>query len=96
MEIRFRVRDNGIGMSPEFLPHLYDPFSQERSEMGDKVKGTGLGLPIVKIPFTFCVDINLSAKPQVVLTENGHRKRTVDFLAWEIGRVPIPVCVPGA
>ena len=30
--IRFRVRDNGIGMSPEFLPHLYDPFSQERSE----------------------------------------------------------------
>ena len=49
--------------------------------MGDKVKGTGLGLPIVKIPFTFCVDISLSAKPQVVLTENGHRKRTVDFLA---------------
>ena len=30
MGIRFRVRDNGIGMSPEFLPHLYDPFSQER------------------------------------------------------------------
>ena len=33
------------------------------------------------IPFTFCVDISLSAKPQVVLTENGHRKRSVDFLA---------------
>lgn len=32
MGIRFRVRDNGIGMSPEFLPHLYDPFSQEHSE----------------------------------------------------------------
>lgn len=32
MGIRFRVRDNGIGMSPVFLPHLYDPFSQERSE----------------------------------------------------------------
>ncbi len=46
--IRFRVKDNGIGMSKEFLPHLYDPFSQERTEMGDKVKGTGLGLPIVK------------------------------------------------
>ena len=64
--------------------------------MGDKVKGTGLGLPIVKIPFTFCVDISLSAKPQVVLTENGHIKRTFDFLAWEIGRFPIPFCVPGA
>lgn len=46
--MRFRVRDNGIGMSEEFLPHLYDPFSQERTELGDKVKGTGLGLPIVK------------------------------------------------
>ena len=29
---RTEIRDNGIGMSPEFLPHLYDPFSQERSE----------------------------------------------------------------
>ena len=46
--LRFYVRDSGIGMSEEFLPHLYDPFSQERTEMGDKVKGTGLGLPIVK------------------------------------------------
>ena len=36
--------------------------------MGDKVKGTGLGLPIVKIPFTFCVDISLSAKPRSFLT----------------------------
>ena len=32
MEIRFRVRDNGIGMSPEFLPRVHEPFSQERSE----------------------------------------------------------------
>ena len=46
--IRFHVKDTGIGMSPEFLPHIYDPFSQERSQMGDSVKGTGLGLPIVK------------------------------------------------
>lgn len=46
--IRFHVKDTGIGMSPEFLPHIYDPFSQERSQMGDSIKGTGLGLPIVK------------------------------------------------
>ena len=46
--LRFYIKDNGIGISEEFLPHLYDPFSQERTEMGDKVKGTGLGLPIVK------------------------------------------------
>ena len=46
--IRFHIKDNGIGMSPEFLPHLYDPFFQERAKGGEDVKGTGLGLPIVK------------------------------------------------
>lgn len=42
------VRDNGIGMSEEFLEHLYDPFSQEKSELIAQTIGTGLGLPIVK------------------------------------------------
>ena len=46
--IRFYVRDTGIGMSEEFLKHLYDPFSQEHSTLGDESKGSGLGLPIVK------------------------------------------------
>lgn len=46
--LRFTVRDNGIGMSPEFLEHMYDPFSQERSDATENSKGTGLGLPIVK------------------------------------------------
>lgn len=34
--IRFFVRDNGIGMSEEFLKHLYDPFVQEQSELEEK------------------------------------------------------------
>lgn len=46
--IRFIVRDNGIGMSPEFIPHMYDAFSQERSKLTDNSNSTGLGLPIVK------------------------------------------------
>ena len=46
--VRYYVRDNGIGMSEEYQKHLYDPFLQERSKLGDDVKGTGLGLPIVK------------------------------------------------
>ena len=46
--IRFAVRDTGIGMSPEFMTHMYDPFSQERSKLSDNSPGTGLGLPIVK------------------------------------------------
>ena len=39
--IRFTIRDNGVGMSQEFMDHMYDPFSQERSALGDTVRGTG-------------------------------------------------------
>ena len=46
--IRFTIRDTGTGMSPEFMTHMYDPFSQERSKLSDSSPGTGLGLPIVK------------------------------------------------
>lgn len=41
------VRDNGIGMSEEFLNHLYEPFAQEE-HTGYEAKGTGLGLSIVR------------------------------------------------
>ena len=41
------VKDDGIGISQEFLPHIYEPFSQER-RTGYESMGTGLGLPIVK------------------------------------------------
>lgn len=46
--LRFIVKDTGIGMSPEYIPHMYDPFSQERAKLNNSTKGTGLGLPIVK------------------------------------------------
>lgn len=47
--LEFIVRDTGIGMSPEFIPHMYEAFSQEHSSLSDnKAPGTGLGLPIVK------------------------------------------------
>lgn len=42
------IEDNGIGMSEEFLPHLFDEFSRERSSTETKLNGTGLGMPIVK------------------------------------------------
>ena len=42
------VRDTGIGMSEEFLNHLFEPFAQEHSEYADKRQGTGLGLSIAK------------------------------------------------
>jgi len=41
------VKDTGIGITKDFLPHIYDPFSQERRK-GYESNGTGLGLSIVK------------------------------------------------
>ena len=42
------VEDNGIGMSKEFLPHLFDSFSRERNTTAARVAGSGLGMSIVK------------------------------------------------
>ena len=46
--LRFTFRDTGIGMSPEYLPKLFDAFSQEDSSSTSKFGSTGLGMPITK------------------------------------------------
>lgn len=46
--IRVKVSDTGMGISEEFLPHLFDSFTRERNTTLGKVAGTGLGLSIVK------------------------------------------------
>ena len=42
------VEDTGIGISEEFLPHLFDSFSREKNTTAAKVSGSGLGMSIVK------------------------------------------------
>ena len=42
------IEDTGIGMAEEFLPHIFEEFSRERTSTESKVAGTGLGMPIVK------------------------------------------------
>ena len=46
--LKFTISDNGIGMSKEFLPHIFDPFTQEESTSTGKYGSTGLGMPITK------------------------------------------------
>ena len=45
---QFRIKDNGIGMSEEFLKHLFEPFERERTATVSGIQGTGLGLAITK------------------------------------------------
>ena len=44
----FRVKDNGIGMSTEFIKKIFDPFERERTSTVSRVPGTGLGMSISK------------------------------------------------
>lgn len=45
---RILVEDAGIGMGAEYLPHIFEEFTRERTSTESKVVGAGLGLPIVK------------------------------------------------
>ncbi|MDE6789457.1 MAG: response regulator [Ruminococcus sp.] len=44
----FRIKDTGIGMSPEFLKHVFEPFEREQTATVSGIQGTGLGLAITK------------------------------------------------
>ena len=46
--LRFVIRDTGIGMSKEYLPRIFDAFSQEDSSSTNRYGSTGLGMPITK------------------------------------------------
>lgn len=47
-KLRFMIRDNGIGMSQDYLEQIFDPFSREVNSLTNKVQGTGLGMAITK------------------------------------------------
>ena len=44
----FHVRDTGIGMSEDFIAHIFEPFERERTSTVSGIQGTGLGMPITK------------------------------------------------
>ena len=48
LRLKLTVKDNGVGISPTFIPKIYEPFSQERTEKTVRIGGSGLGLSIVK------------------------------------------------
>lgn len=44
----FRIMDTGIGMSEEFVSHIFEPFERERNSTISRIQGTGLGMSITK------------------------------------------------
>ncbi len=48
VHLTYRVADSGIGMSPEFMANMYQPFSRQTDSRVNSIQGTGLGLAITK------------------------------------------------
>ena len=48
IRLSYRVADTGIGMSPEFMATMYQPFSRQTDSRVNSIQGTGLGLAITK------------------------------------------------
>ena len=48
IKLRYTVADTGMGMTPEYMSRMYQPFSRETDSRVNKIQGTGLGLAITK------------------------------------------------
>ncbi|MBE5996434.1 MAG: response regulator [Lachnospiraceae bacterium] len=61
---RFTVRDTGIGMSEDFLPHIFESFSRETNSTINKIQGTGLGMAITfRLVKLMGGEISVSSRP---------------------------------
>jgi signal transduction histidine kinase len=64
--LEFEVNDNGVGISKEFLPHIFDGFKKEISDASSDLKGFGIGMFIVKSLITqFDGTIEVKSKKNV-------------------------------
>ena len=73
-----RVKDNGIGMSQEFVQKIFSPFERERTSTVSRIQGTGLGMAITKNI------VNMMGGTIEVLTEQGKGTEFIVRLPFRI------------
>jgi PAS domain S-box-containing protein len=77
-EIEAKIKDTGIGISSEFLEHIYEPFMQEQRGYSRKFDGNGLGMALVK---KYCelnnITINLESEKNKGTTFNLYFHNTL-------------------
>lgn len=80
----FSIKDTGIGMSKDFVEHIFEPFERERNSTISKIQGTGLGMAITKnivdmmdgtISVTSEQDIGTECKVAFTFKLDGEEKR---------------------
>lgn len=64
-KLQFTVSDNGMGMTQEFMEHIFDPFVRKEDSVTNKIQGIGLGMPITKrLVDMMGGDMQLQSKPK--------------------------------
>ena len=91
--LRFRVKDTGIGMDPEFLPKIFDSFSQADATATNRYGGSGLGMAISKnfvdmMNGTIQVESRKNAGTEFTITVP--LGRSVRVLVPETPKAPLP------
>ena len=99
MTLQIRVSDNGIGISKEYIPHIFDAFTRERSSSESGIIGTGLGLRIVK-SFVDLMngDISVESEPgkgTCFTVEISYRKVPEEELRQQMEEQPENVSLAG-
>ncbi len=84
---RFIVRDTGIGISEDYLPHIFESFTREQNTRLNRVQGTGLGLAITaKV-------VELMGGTIAVRSKVGEGSEfTVELELEPLGEAPLPSC----
>ena len=85
---RWTISDTGVGMSEEFLNHIFEPFSQEKSDARSIYHGTGLGMSIVKNL------IDQMGGTISITSEEGVGSTFVITLPFEIALAPSTTQIP--
>lgn len=79
---RIEVEDTGIGMSPGFIEHIFDPFERERTQTISGIQGSGLGMAIVKSL------VDMMNGTVEVQSELGKGSRFIVKLTFRIAEAP--------
>ena len=80
---QWKISDTGVGMSKEFLEHIYEPFVQEKNDARSVYQGTGLGMSIVKGL------LDKMGGSISITSELGHGSTFVIMIPFEIASVPV-------
>ena len=88
----FHIRDTGIGMSEEFVAHIFEPFERERNSTISGIQGTGLGMAITKnivdmmngvIEVKSTLNVGTECKVSFMFRLNTEERKPVELLEFK-------------